>query len=67
MRGRGMSDYELRLTDSRGQTSLVYRFLTMDDVQAIKALALVPGESYMRYELWRGMDLIEEGPGRTKH
>lgn len=62
-----MSDYELRLTDSRGQTSLVYRFLTMDDVQAIKTLTMIPEESYLRYELWRGMDLIEEGPQRTKH
>jgi hypothetical protein len=57
-----MSDYEIRLTDSRGRTSLVYRFLTLDDAQAIKALHIVPEAAYMRYELWRGMDLVEEGP-----
>jgi len=62
-----MSNYELRLTDSRGQTTLIYRFLTLDDAQAIKALRDVPEASYVRYELWRGMELLEEGPPSTVH
>ena len=57
-----MSDYELRLTDTRGRTTLVYRFLTLDDANAIKTLHEVPESSYRHYELWRGMDLVEEGP-----
>jgi hypothetical protein len=62
-----MSNYELRLTDSHGQTTLIYRFLTLDDARAIRALRDVPEDSYVRYELWRGMELVEEGPRSTLH
>jgi hypothetical protein len=62
-----MSDYELRLTDSRGQTTLIYRFLTLDDARAITTLRDVPEDTYVRYELWRGMELVEEGPPSTVH
>jgi hypothetical protein len=53
-----MRTYELRLADGEGRMSLIYRSLSRDDVNAIKAL--VPED--LRYELWDGMNLLEEGP-----
>ena len=51
-----MSNYELRLTDSRGQTTLIYRFLTLDERASDKNAARCAGKFLcpLRVVAWHG-------------
>jgi len=53
--------YELRLMEADGRTVGLYSFHSSDDEHA-RASIFAISEPYARYEIWRGMEKIAEGP-----
>lgn len=62
-----MPTYEMRLTNKRGKTTLVYNVECADDQQAREKILTLEDIHYVRYEIWRGMDLLAEGPQFIVH
>ncbi|HEY8949994.1 MAG TPA: hypothetical protein VIM56_14005 [Rhizomicrobium sp.] len=58
----GGADYELRLLDSKGGTIRVYRARHASEEDARRMLLDIRGIDYHRFEIWRGMAKVCEGP-----
>jgi len=56
------ADYELRLLDQKGDTVRIYRahHASIDDAK--RMLLDIRNVDYSRFELWRGMSKLDEGP-----
>jgi len=55
-----MASYELRLLDTKARTQKVFKFECASDASAAERILRV-GDAYDRYELWRGMQMIDAG------
>jgi len=58
----GGADYELRLLDHSGGTIRLYRARHASDDDARRMLLDIRGIDYHRFEIWRGMTKVCEGP-----
>lgn len=56
------AEYELRLLDRNGHTTRVFRSRQPSDNDARNVILRIRDVDYSRYELWRGMTKIDEGP-----
>jgi hypothetical protein len=56
-----LREYELRLIAGDGKPPNVLRFTRATD-EAASQFVLTVKEPYERFELWRGMDKIADGP-----
>lgn len=56
------ADYELRLLDRGGHTARVYRARHSSEDDARRMVLDIRGVDYHRYEIWRGMTKLCEGP-----
>ncbi|MEI9996710.1 MAG: hypothetical protein WDM91_19080 [Rhizomicrobium sp.] len=56
-----MQNYELRLLATDGRTIAMYGFEAADDENAMASIFAVGDVAYDRYEVWRGMVMINEG------
>lgn len=58
----GGHDYELRLLNQKGETVRIYRARHASDEAAKLMLLDIRGVDYHRFEIWRDMAKVHEGP-----
>lgn len=56
------ADYELRLLDRSGNSIRIYRARHVSDDDARRMILDMRGVEYHRFEIWRGMTKVCEGP-----
>jgi hypothetical protein len=56
-----MSTYELCLLDHSGKTKLSYQLLCLNDERALAEVRSLSAIDYARFEIWKGMRLVNAG------
>ena len=58
----GGEDYALRLLNAKGEPVRTYRARLASDEDAKRMLLDIRGVDYHRFEIWRGVTRVHEGP-----